>query len=71
MDIEAIVEEIEFQKEMCGGHDGGLMNPCWGIPLNSLYSILANNIPEFKNYFNGTITSINTSELASLPTATF
>lgn len=63
--IEAIIEEIEFAKEICG-----TMNPCWGIPLDRLYLILNNNIPEFKNYFNGEITRNNKQELASLLTTT-
>lgn len=69
MDIETIIEEIDFAKQdVFGMHIGSCELAVAVIPINVLYTVLINNIPEFKTYFNGETTRINTPELASLPT---
>lgn len=45
--IDTIIEEVDFCKQA-----GIMTDPCWVIPLNTLYSILENHIPEFKAYFD-------------------
>ena len=66
MDVELMIEEIEFSKEIMALQ----MNPLWGIPLERLYPILQKYIPEYKKYLeNGENTRNNTSVLASTLTA--
>lgn len=55
LDIERLIEDIEFSKEV-GGH----MNPFWCIPLTRLYQILQQYFPQIKEFTDAEFTTSNT-----------
>lgn len=69
INIEAMMEEIDMQKEPVMGT---AMRSCKlfeeVIPIDRLVPILAKYIPNFETYINGTNTPNNTPILASIST---
>jgi hypothetical protein len=63
VDIEAIIEEIDFS--WCIGGDR-LVQPEKCIPIGRVWSILSRHIPEIDNFFKTHTNDTNTKDNSSL-----